>query len=74
MGKNILLEDLKAILNNGVIIQTWIDEEEDFKSLYQTDVFKHNNADISDELWQSEVVGINACHECGIDYTVVEIG
>ena len=24
MGKNILLEDLKAILNNGVIIQTWI--------------------------------------------------
>ena len=74
MGKTILLEDLKAILNNGVIIQTWIDEEEDFKILYQTDVFEHNNADISDELWQSEVVGINACRECGIDYTVVEIG
>ena len=74
MGKNILLEDLKAILNNGVIIQTWIDEEEDFKILYQTDVFEHNNEDISDELWKSEVVGINACHECGKDYTVVEIG
>ena len=74
MGKTILLEDLKAILNNGVIIQTWTDEEEDFKILYQTDVFEHNNADISDELWQSKVLAINACHECGIDYTVVEIG
>ena len=73
MEKTILLEDLKAILNNGVIIQTWIDEEEDFKILYQTDVFEYNDKDISDKLWQSEVVGINACHECGIDYAGVEI-
>ena len=34
MGKTILLEDLKEILNNGVIIHKWIDEEEDFKILY----------------------------------------
>ena len=73
MGKTIYLEELKTILNNGVILHRWNDSTEDFDILYKTEVFEHNNENLGD-LWHLEVFSINACHENGIDYTVVEIG
>lgn len=74
MGKYILLEDLKAILNNGVMLHRWNDEKEDFEIVYRTEVFEHNNADIEADMWQAEVLSINAYNENGINYTMVEIG
>lgn len=73
MGKTIYLEDLKTILNNGVILHRWNDNTEDFDILYKTEVFEHNNENLGD-LWYLEVFSINAYTENGINYTVVEIG
>ena len=72
MGK-VYLKDLKAILNNGVTIQKWNDDIEDFEVIYQTAVFEHNNADISAEVWNMQVCSINAYTECNNSYVTIEV-
>lgn len=72
MGK-VYLKDLKAILNNGVTIQKWNDDIEDFEVIYQTTVFEHNNADISAEVWNMQVCSINAYTECNNSYVAIEV-
>lgn len=72
MGK-VYLKDLKAILNNGVTIQKWNDDIEDFEVIYQTAVFEHNNADISAEVWNMQVCSINAYTECNNSYVAIEV-
>lgn len=71
--KNVYLKDLKAILNNGVTIQKWNDDIEDFEVIYQTTVFEHNNADISAEVWNMQVCSINAYTECNNSYVAIEV-
>ena len=72
MGK-VYLKDLKAILNDGVTIQKWNDDIEDFEVIYQTTVFEHNNADISAEVWNMQVCSINAYTECNNSYVAIEV-
>ena len=72
MGK-VYLKDLKTILNNGVTIQKWNDDIEDFEVIYQTAVFEHNNADISAEVWNMQVCSINAYTECNNSYVAIEV-